>query len=107
EHAAHAHRLVADLDAGELLVLGGEGLHEEVVEALDERALVDDRHRLDRGARAPGSYRGGRAADQSRGQEFTSSAHETSSATRRTGRGGSLLGQSGGIARAAHRVERS
>jgi hypothetical protein len=62
EHAAHADRLVAHLDAGELLVLGGEGLDEEVVEALDERALVDHGHRFCRGAHPPGSQRG-RAAD--------------------------------------------
>src|SRR6185295_13707115 len=63
---------------------GGERLHEEVVEGLDERALVHHRHRLDGGARPPGSEGGGRAARESCGQEFASSAHGTSSATGRT-----------------------
>ena len=51
EHAAHADRLVGDLDARLLLVLGGELLREVVVERLDERALPGHRHRLRGGAR--------------------------------------------------------
>ena len=48
QHAAHAHRLVADLDPGELLVLRRQRLHEEVVERLDEGALPDGGQRLRR-----------------------------------------------------------
>ena len=74
QHAADADRLVIDLDAGQLLVLGSELLHEEVVEGLDERALVDDGHRLG-GRPRPAGRQGAADGGQSHGHEVSTTGH--------------------------------
>src|SRR4029453_16862327 len=75
EHAPHAGRLVAYLDARHLLVHGQQGLREVVVEGLDERALADDRHGFGRGDRAAGRERGAGRAGEGGGEEITTSGH--------------------------------
>ena len=75
QHAAHAHRLVVDLDAGHLFVVRRQLLHEELVKGLDERALVDDRHGLRRGGGESRGEGGGRSAGEGHGEKFPTGRH--------------------------------
>src|SRR5438067_746524 len=93
EHAAHAHRLVDDLDPGELLVLQRQRLGEVVVERLDEGALANHRYRLGRGVGPPGCERrpgGGHRG----GQELTAGTHG-GLPSRDQGRGASMAANVG------------
>src|SRR5439155_15459829 len=75
EHSAHAHGLVVDLDARQLLVVRRERLGEIVVERLDEGALADDGHGLGRGAGTLGPERRAGEGPRGQGQEVSTGCH--------------------------------